>query len=782
MRRYFSFVTSHPVPVLAVMGVLAAVVATRLLSLTRDTHPDAFIPQNHPALALKQQVDAAFGLSDPLVVGVIRDAPGGVFTPAALQLIADLTHRIQEMPGIQPGDVMSIATESGVTFDRGLPGFEPLLKSIPQGAAGLAALKKDILGYELYRGTLVAADGSAACIVVRLGDDDRAEELYRSLRALLEQFPARDERLVVAGEAAVRAHMGRAVSDDALRMNFICPVVMFALIGLAYRTVRGTLLPMCVIGGASALALGLMAAGGVPVYIVTNGMFVVIMALGVADSLHLIGQYYEEQLSPEGRSKQHLIVDACMALWYPVLMTTLTDVAGFFALYLTGTMPPIQYFGLFTCVGVLGALVYSATVIPCGLMILPLRMSRAFLKHREAAETSDHLDVFGQCMARVGASVFRRRRTVALAGAALTALAGWGASRLVVNDARILAFKDDHPIVQATGELNARLDGTSTLNIVVTAAQRGAFLQPDVLHRIEELEAFTEALPYVGGTHSLAGWVKRAHQKMYGEDPAYYAIPDDPAETQFYLDVLRADTSPMARLLREVVDDSYSRANLIVRMKSSEFIHQREVLARLQAYLDASFSDAALQATLAGRAHLDYHWLHLIRSTHVKGVAFSIGCVFLLTAIMFRSSLAGLLCTLTVAVAVLANYALMGLIGIPLGVGTSMFASIAIGAGVNFPIHMLDRLRVEFRRPQADPATVFRRTAAFTGRALGFTAFVVAVGFLLLCVSEFRTLVHFGLLVGVGMLASFLTSVTLLPAVVAMLRPRFVYAGRHGQA
>jgi hypothetical protein len=47
-------------------------------------------------------------------------------------------------------------------------------------------------------------------------------------------------------------------------------------------------------------------------------------------------------------------------------------------------------------------------------------------------------------------------------------------------------------------------------------------------------------------------------------------------------------------------------------------------------------------------------------------------------------------------------------------------------------------------------------------------------------VSEFRTLVRFGLLVGMGMVASFVASVTLLPAVVAALRPRFVWGRVRG--
>ncbi len=775
MRSYFRFVTSHPLLILCIAAVVALVLGPFVVNLARDTSPDAFIPPGHEAMALKREVEESFGLSEPIAVGVIRDKPGGVFNPDTLALIRKLTQDIQQLPGIEPGDVLSLATESGVFFEDGEPGFDRLLKEIPQTPEALESLKDEILAYELYRGTIVAEDGSAACILIRPRGDRRADEIYRGLADRLRDFPVNDERLVVAGEAAVRAYMGSAVSDDALRMNFICPIVMAVLIILAYRTVRGTVLPLCVIGGASVLALGLMGAAGVPIYIVTNGIFVIIMALGVADSVHLIGQYYEEQLDLRGRGKQELIVDACMALWYPVLITSLTDVAGFFALYLAGVMPPIRHFGLFTCVGVLGALAYSFTVVPAGLMIRPLAMSNLFRRRKTEVDRAGALNLIASTMIRLASFVFLRRGLVLGLGAALIVLAGVGASKLVINDARILAFKDNHPIVQAADALNERFDGTSHLNIIITASEPGALLRPELLRRIDKLETFTETLPFVGGTHSPAGWVKRAHQKMHDEDPAFYAIPEDELDTQFYFDVLGADTSPMARSLHEVIDKTYARANLIVRMRSSEFIHQRAVIQTLQTHLDKHFADGPLRAKLAGRVNLDYHWLRLIRTSHIRSVVLSFACVLLLTGLMFRSVVAGVLCSLTVGVAVLINYAIMGFGDIPLGVGTSMFASIAIGAGVNFPIHMLDRLRIGLRDPDADPAEVFRSTFAFTGRALFFTAFVVAVGFLLLCVSEFRTLVRFGLLIGIGMITSFLTSVTLLPAAVAAFRPGFVW-------
>ncbi|MHC4093745.1 MAG: hypothetical protein ACYSVY_26320, partial [Planctomycetota bacterium] len=141
MRRYFCFVTSHPVAILCIAGLTALLLGSFMLGLTRDTSPDAFIPQDHEALALKKQVEESFGLTEPIAVGVIRDRPGGIFDPASLRLIASLTRAIQRLPEIAPGEVISLATESGIYFDEeGEPGFDRLLKEIPDTAAGLEAL------------------------------------------------------------------------------------------------------------------------------------------------------------------------------------------------------------------------------------------------------------------------------------------------------------------------------------------------------------------------------------------------------------------------------------------------------------------------------------------------------------------------------------------------------------------------------------------------------------------------------------------------------------------
>ena len=83
MRSFFLLVTAHPRAVVLVAGALALGLGLAVLGLAREVSPDAFIPPDHPALVLKQQVQAQFGLREPIAACVVRDAPGGVFVHVA---------------------------------------------------------------------------------------------------------------------------------------------------------------------------------------------------------------------------------------------------------------------------------------------------------------------------------------------------------------------------------------------------------------------------------------------------------------------------------------------------------------------------------------------------------------------------------------------------------------------------------------------------------------------------------------------------------------------------
>ncbi len=147
--------------------------------------------------------------------------------------------------------------------------------------------------------------------------------------------------------------------------------------------------------------------------------------------------------------------------------------------------------------------------------------------------------------------------------------------------------------------------------------------------------------------------------------------------------------------------------------------------------------------------------------------------VWLMASYSFRSLQAGLFAIAPVCLSVLSIYAMMGVLGIWLEVGTSMFAAIGIGISVNFAIHTLERMleRVKLRGNSLEDA--LRGLYPTTGRALLFNFSCVFLGFGILATSQVPPLNEFGVLVAVALVMSFLTSITVLPALLLVVRPRF---------
>mgnify|MGYP000495127516 CR=1 FL=1 len=103
-----------------------------------------------------------------------------------------------------------------------------------------------------------------------------------------------------------------------------------------------------------------------------------------------------------------------------------------------------------------------------------------------------------------------------------------------------------------------------------------------------------------------------------------------------------------------------------------------------------------------------------------------------------------------------------------------MFAAIAIGLGVDFAVHTVERLVVLIKDKGHTIDEAITRLYPSTGRALFFNFLALALGFGVLISSEVVPLIRFGTLVAVAVSVSFLASMTVLPALIKVIEPNFV--------
>src|SRR6266851_2501703 len=98
------------------------------------------------------------------------------------------------------------------------------------------------------------------------------------------------------------------------------------------------------------------------------------------------------------------------------------------------------------------------------------------------------------------------------------------------------------------------------------------------------------------------------------------------------------------------------------------------------------------------------------------------------------------------------------------------FAVLFIGLGVDFGIQFSVRYRAE-RHEVDDLNPALLNTARYVGAPLTLAATATAAGFMSFLPTDYKGLSELGLLAGLGMIIAFLTSITLIPALLSLLRP-----------
>ena len=350
----------------------------------------------------------------------------------------------------------------------------------------------------------------------------------------------------------------------------------------------------------------------------------------------------------------------------------------------------------------------------------------------------------------------------------------------MVDENPLRVFHPDEPIVRADEIVNRHLDGTNTLDIVIETESAEDLFEPRNLQQIESIQAFLDEQPNVGGSVSIVDYLKQMNRSLNGGDLTAYDLPESREAIAQYFLIYSATSDPTD--FEEEVDYDYRTANIRAYIKSGDYQDVKVIVENLNDYIAKNLTDDGLTATPSGRVYIHYRWISDLARSHFRGLGITLALVFLMAAVLFISLTAGALTLVPVAGAVLLVYAAMALTHTPLGMGTSMFAAVAVGLGIDYAIHTLERIRSICNARSGDLETVMAEFYASTARALLFNFLAISCGFAILTVSKISSLNSFGAMVVLAVTTSFLASIIILPALIFVFRPKFVFPTSAGAA
>jgi uncharacterized protein len=746
VRLFFITASRKPIVTGLVVLLITVIFATAAVKGFRiETDLNKYMPNDHPAFVFSRQAEEWFNITDGVMIAISN--PDGIFQTDTLAKIVDISDALGELDGIDPDNVMSLSTADNITgSDWGLE-VAPFFESPPESSSAMASLRLAVAANPMIHGRLVSTDATSALVVARISAAGFSDGLYAQVTELAHRFEGPEE-IYVAGRPIVEGALAELGPADMARMLPIVLIVIVLVLFALLRSVRNTLLSLLVVALSVIWTFGLMALLGVPVYAVSTMIPVMLVAIGVAYSIHIFNSaaLYLEGHSPSGGTElaNHVI----SVITRPVVMTALTTVVGFLSL-LTSAVLPVRYFGLFTGFGVLSAMLLSLTLIPASFVLLgPPKPSSRGQSRIAGARLAE----------RLAKIVVGRWKIIVIVALAVLTVSLVFIPRVWIDSSFVSNFPDDSDIVRTDKFVNTKFAGTSTLNVILESDTPETFKRPDVLRHMNELQTALERSEVVGDSLSIADYLKRMHQAMHGDQSEYNVVPDSEALIAQYLFLYEMSADPDA--MAQVVDYDYLRANITVQLRSDSTRTLEEIIRIADSYVDA-FEELGIRLNYAGSGYRAFVFAQLILNGQIKSLAVSILIVITLLTIMFRSVKIGLIGSVPIVITAVANFGIMGILGVPLSISTALISSIAVGIGIDYAIHFIERYKDHMTR-LSDRAAAASLTMFHSGRAILFNATVVTAGFAVLLFSVFPPNRQVGGLIALNMIVSFLGTVTVL--------------------
>ncbi len=258
---------------------------------------------------------------------------------------------------------------------------------------------------------------------------------------------------------------------------------------------------------------------------------------------------------------------------------------------------------------------------------------------------------------------------------------------------------------------------------------------------------------------------------------AYYEIPQDPEK--YGLDNADELKNLLAQYLviysgnlGDLINDSLEPDKTVITLQvgNDSYAEQAQLQHMISDFWDYHIPEG-WSYSVGGGSTLAYVLSALVTRSQYISLIGALIIVWILISLMFKSPSAGLFAMVPVLFALAGIFICMVLFNFQLDIITSLLASLAIGIGADYGIHLLDAYR---RHRHEGKDIVVHRVFQSTGKAIYINAVSVALGFMGLVISRFTPIKQMGILFAVAMLSAGLASLIVLPLILQKWDPEAV--------
>jgi predicted RND superfamily exporter protein len=743
-ERAAAFVVQRRFPVFALTAVTVLALSAFILGLDVNNSSDIWFEEDDPIFRKYLDFMAEFGSDSVLVIACLDPDP---FGKEALERLKNLSGDLAAVEHVD--DVASLATVPVLRREGMLPRFERLLDRVNTPEEELHRIRRYVQDTGVLRGHVVSEDGKVPLVVVKspYRGIEGTRKLIKDVRAVLDRYGAR--RFRMAGIPILDAEFDRLSTRENRIFIPISLGLVFVVMVALFRSMRVALASAAVVFCSLGITIGIFAAADRTFNLVTSLVPPLIVAIGIADTVHIL-RHYTEELG-KGKEPRPALRGALRRMFVPCLFTSLTTSVGFLSLTVAD-IRPVREAGIFGALGIMCAFALSFGFFPALVTFIP---ARVFVRSRPPGGTAAR-DPLGGVLTGLSGLTVRFRWPVILAAGALAAGAIFGVARIQPETFVLKFFREGNQVRQDWEFLERQGVGLSSAQLVLEGPP-GAFAGAEGLSRVEEVQKAVEGFDLVARSVSVAD-LARAASAMLGETSP---TPETLAA------LIRMPVPQLRSAWEGYLSPDRSRARVSLRLKGAS---DRVTLDFIEAATQKCepLCTGPYRLTVTGAAVVFSELNRILVKSQEKTALTAVTAICVAMIVLLRAPLLGLLGMVPNLLPILVTLGLMGWVRIPLDVGTMIIAGVALGIAVDDTIHYLTRFRREVGEASRT-AEALRICHLTVGKALVYTSFILFCGFIVIGLSSFRPVLTFGLLTGLTMIFALVGDLVVLPAMLAVL-------------
>jgi len=436
------------------------------------------------------------------------------------------------------------------------------------------------------------------------------------------------------------------------------------------------------------------------------------------------------------------IIVALTYVTIPVILAALTTIAGFVSFIFGSYLTMIRDFGMYTALGTFFALALSLFFVP------PLisALSWKYRSKKVVSRVSNTRKPSDDFLVPLQKLLFNHTRAILVFWILLTVVNIAGIFLIHRNVDISDYFKKTNPTWVAEDIMTRKFGGTKPVFVLF----KGDIQSPEYLNTMLRTEEYMKQSPGVVTTQSIADLIVELNAAL-GEGRK---IPDEKEKIEQLWFLLEGNES-----MQRLVSEDQGEAIIISKFLSPGIEAKQEFGEYMQKFIDEN-STAACTIKITGMPFIDVTMDRSLLYSQLGSLVIALLVVIVIVGAILRSPVAGIFAAIPIISAIIILFGVMGYTGIPLNIVTVLVASIAIGIGVDYSIHVITHFNSAIKSG-ATIAKALNDTIRISGKAIIINVISVSAGFLVLLFSEMVPLQYFGLLILLSMVASGISALNL---------------------